>query len=282
MSENQKYSKNNSHYSKYHANTSNYNPVSANKGVKAHWIAYLAVNGFLLLLNFLIGFSYGYWSLYPILSWGIGISIHTSVIYIINRYPYKSDRGFYIHFAVILILSIYLLLLNLITSDYYLWFAWPVAAMGVGVGEHFVAYKRIKRIETGQRVPRLHALWYPAVPCFFLVFVDIFSNGYPNWFWWPVVPIMFVSFVIIDSVTRHRENLRFRYHERQAKIRANTNINTNTNANANTAFSQEERREVVVERRDNNTQSDRRYCPRCGEQNTPGHAFCEYCGLKFE
>lgn len=279
MSENQKYSKNNSHYSKYHANTSNFNPVSANRGVKAHWIVYLAVNGFLMLINFLTGFNGGnFWFLYPLLSWGIGISIHTSVIYIISRYPFKSDRGFYIHFAVILIVSVYLILLNFITGDNYLWFAWPVTAMGIGVGEHFVAYNRIKRIETGQLVPRLHALWYPAVVCFFLVFVDIYSNGYPNWFWWPVVPIMFVSFVIIDSITRHRENLSVRYHERQAKIRANVNINTNTN----TDFSQEERSEVVLERRDNNTPSDRRYCPRCGEQNTPGHAFCEYCGLKFE
>ena len=278
MSENQKNSKKNLHYSKYHANTSNYNPVSANRGVRAHWIAYLAVNGFLLLLNFLNGFGTGFWFLYPLLSWGIGISIHTSVIYIINRYPYKSDRGFYIHFAVILIVSVYLLLLNLITGGHYLWFAWPVAAMSISVGVHFVAYKRIKSIESSQRVPRLHALWYPAVVCFFLVFVDIYSNGYPNWFWWPVVPIMLVSFVIIDSITRHRENLRVRYHERQDNIRTNVNINTNTNSD----FSQEERREVVLERRDNNTPSDRKYCPRCGEQNTPGHTFCEYCGLKFE
>ncbi len=279
MSENQKYSKNDSHYSKYHANTSNYNPVSANRGVKAHWISYLAVNGLLMLINLLTGFSGGnFWFLYPLLSWGIGISIHTSVNYVISRYPYKSDRGFYIHFAVILTVSVYLFLLNVITRVNYPWFAWPVAAMGIGLGEHFVAYKRIKRIESGQMVPRLHTLWYPAVVCFFLVFVDIFSNGHVNWFWWPVVPIMLVSFVIIDSITRHRENLRTRYHEHQARSRENVNFNTQENA----SYSQEERREVVLERKDNATQSERKFCPRCGEVNSPGHGFCEYCGLKFE
>ena len=272
MSENQKYSKNNSHYSKYHANTSNYNPVTANRGVRAHWIAYLAVNGFLLLLNFLTGFGYGFWFLYPLLSWGIGISIHTSVIYIISRYSFKSDRGFYIHFAVILTVSVYLFLLNVITGVNYPWFAWPVAAMGIGVGEHFVAYKRIKRIESGQMVARLHTLWYPTVVCFFLIFVDIFSNGHLNWFWWPVVPIMLISFVIIDSITRHRENLRVRYHKHRENLRVSTNVD----------YSQEDRGEVVLERRDNSTLSDRKYCPRCGEINSPGHGFCEYCGLKFE
>ncbi len=274
MAENQKIPKYNMNYSRIQGN----NPVSANRGLRAHWIAYIVVNGFLALLNFLTGFGYGFWFLYPLLSWGIGIFIHTSVVYIIHRYPYKSDRGFYIHFAVILIVSVYLFLLNVITGVNYPWFAWPVAAMGIGVGEHFVAYKRIKRIETGQTVARLHSLWYPAVVCFFLVFVDIFSNGYPNWFWWPVVPIMFVSFVIIDSITRHRENLRFRYHQRQAKSQANVNIDPNANA----AFSQEDRGEVVFEKRDNSTHSDRRYCPRCGEIYSPGHEYCEYCGLKFE
>jgi len=275
MAENQKNSKYNTHYSRFQGN----NPVGLNRGLKAHWIAYIAVNGFLMLINLLTGFSGGnFWFLYPLISWGIGILIHSSVIYIIHRYPYKSDRGFYIHFAVILTVSVYLFLLNVITGVNYPWFAWPVAAMGIGVGEHFVAYTRIKRIETGQMVPRLHSLWYPAVVCFFLVFVDIFSNGYPNWFWWPVVPIMLVSFVIIDSITRHRENLRVRYHERQAKSRINVNINASTNA----AYSQEDRGEVVLERKDNSTLSDRRYCPRCGEINSPGHMFCEYCGLKFE
>ena len=193
-----------------------------------------------------------------------------------NRYPYKSDRGFYIHFAVILTISMFLFLLNVITGMGYPWFAWPVAAMGIGVGEHFVAYSRIKRIETSQPVARLHALWYPAVVCFFLVFVDIFSSCYPNWFWWPCVPIMLVSFVIIDSVTKHQENLRVRYHERRERQ------NMNINANPNAAFSQEVREEVVVERRDNNTLSDRRYCPRCGEGSSSSHEYCEYCGLKFE
>lgn len=277
MTENQKNSINNSHYSRFQGKNPNFNPVAANKGLKAHWIPYIAVNSLLILINLLTGFSGGnFWFLYPLLSWGIGISIHTSVIYIIHRYPYKSDRGFYIHFAVILTVSVYLFLLNVITGLNYPWFAWPVAVMGIGVGEHFVAYKRFKRIESGQMVARLHALWYPAVVCFFLIFVDIFSNGYPNWFWWPCVPIMLVSFVIIDSITRHRENLRTRYHEHQARNRINVKTPVNTD------YSQEVIREVELERRDNITLSDRKYCPRCGEVNSPGHGFCEYCGLKFE
>ena len=273
MAENQKIPKYNMNYSRIQGD----NPVTANRGLRAHWIAYIAVNGLLMLINFLTGF-YGLWFLYPLTSWGIGIFIHTSVVYIIHRYPYKSDRGFYIHFAVILIVSTYLFLLNVITDISYPWFAWPVAAMGIGVGEHFVAYKRIKRIESGQQVARLHSLWYPTVVCAFLIFVDIFSDGYPDWFWWPVVPIMFVSFVIIDSITRHRENLRIRYHQRQANIKVDESIN----ASENSAFSQENRREVVIEKGDNRTLSDMRYCPRCGEQNSPGHEYCEYCGLKFE
>ncbi|QEE18112.1 2TM domain-containing protein [Promethearchaeum syntrophicum] len=277
MVDNQRNSENNSNYSRFHGNNPNFNRVGARTGLRAHWITYIAVNCFLMVLNFLTGVSGGnFWFLYPLISWGIGISIHSSVIFIIHRYPYKSDRGFYIHFAVILTVSMFLFLLNVITGMGYPWFAWPVAAMGIGVGEHFVAYMRIKKIELGQPVARLHALWYPAVVCFFLIFVDIFSNGRPNWFWWPCVPIMLVSFVIIDSITRHQENLRTRYHERRERQ------NLNINVNSNPAFSQDIREEVVVERRINNTPSDKRYCPRCGEESSSNHEYCEYCGLKFE
>ncbi len=277
MVENQRDTGNNSNYSRFHGNNPNFIRAGARTGLRAHWVAYLAVNCFLMVLNFLTGYSWGnLWFLYPLISWGIGISIHTSVIYIIRRYPYKSDRGFYIHFAVFFTVSMFLFLLNVITGIGYPWFLWPVAAMGIGVGEHFVAYKKIKKIETGQPVARLHALWYPAVVCFFLVFVDVFSSwGYPMWFWWPCVPIMLVSFVIIDSITKHQANLRVRYHERRE------HQNMNLNAIPNNAFSSEVGEEVIIERRDNNILSDRRYCPRCGEGSSSNHEYCEYCGLKF-
>ena len=87
MAENQKIPKYNMNYSRIQGNS----PVSANRGLRAHWIAYIAVNGFLMLLNFLTSdFSYGnLWFLYPLLGWGIGIFIHTSVVYIRHRFPYK-------------------------------------------------------------------------------------------------------------------------------------------------------------------------------------------------
>ncbi|MHA1678839.1 MAG: 2TM domain-containing protein [Promethearchaeota archaeon] len=284
MAENRNHAGYNENFSKYHGKNSHLNEVAAKKGLKAHWISYLAVNALLMLINLLTMRHFSIrslWFLYPLLSWGIGISIHSSVIFINLRYPYKSDRGFYIHFAVILTVSVYLLLLNIITWPYYPWFAWPVAAMAVGIGEHYAAYKTIKRIEMGREVPRLHALWYPGVACFFLVFIDIFSNGEFNWFWWPCVPIMLISFVIIDSITKHRENLRMRYLKHHSNRREFIDLSTG----ANSAYSKEsmsKKSENVNGANNLREFSERRYCPRCGEENLRGHAFCEYCGLKLD
>ncbi len=44
--------------------------------------------------------------------------------------------GFYIHFAIYLIVSIMLISVNLNSSSEYLWFKWPVMGWGIGILFH--------------------------------------------------------------------------------------------------------------------------------------------------
>lgn len=50
------------------------------KGFIAHLIPYIAVNTFLILLNLVTTPKY-FWAVYPLLGWGLGLSLHASCIY---------------------------------------------------------------------------------------------------------------------------------------------------------------------------------------------------------
>ena len=53
------------------------------KGFKSHLFAFLAINGFLVLLNLVVSPGY-FWAIYPILGWGLGLLLHGMKVYISN------------------------------------------------------------------------------------------------------------------------------------------------------------------------------------------------------
>jgi hypothetical protein len=244
----------------YHNSPSSYH--LGGRSVRIHWRVFFIVNCFLLAMNVLTGFYY-LWFLWPLMSWGIGLAIHASVIAINNRYPNNNQRGILIHFACFLILSVYLLFVNIITGIWYFdpWFLWPVAGMAIGIGEHFVAYKYIRGRETNRPTSRFHTLWYPGVVCLFLAFVNIMTGFWSPWFLWPSIPIMLTTFLIVGTITQTR-----------AGEITSRPINSRSLLDESVAP-------------DDTTPSDRstnrRFCPKCGAPVVPTHPFCEYCGMKL-
>ena len=53
------------------------------KDFKSHLFAFLAINGFLVLLNLVVSPGY-FWAIYPILGWGLGLLLHGIKVYISN------------------------------------------------------------------------------------------------------------------------------------------------------------------------------------------------------
>lgn len=236
-------------------------PYGPQQGLKIHWIVYLAVNAFLFLINVLTGYGYP-WHLFPLASWGIGISIHTAVLFVLQRYYSLSDRGFYIHFSVFLILSAYFLFLNIMTGFWYPWFMWPVSVLGIAISEHYVAYKRISNLEKGLPVHPLHAVWYSAVVCLFLLFVDLVTGGYFLWFWIPSIPIMGLTYLIVNGIQKNSYPIR-------PIIRPSSEYKIPSYA-----------KQAPVE---NNVNAQKfTFCPACGVKNKEIHLFCESCGQQMK
>ena len=232
-------------------------------GVRVHLRVFFIVNCLLMALNLILGLHYP-WFLWPLMSWGIGLAIHSSVIFILNRFPRNSQRGFLIHLACFLTLSVYLLFVNVITGIWYFypWVLWPVSAMAIGIGEHFVAFKYIQGREMHRPTSRFHTLWYPGVVCLYLAFVNFMTGFWQPWFLWPSIPIMLIAFVIVGTVTQTRmiEHPSAPLHHEIPSNEHKRILPTQT-----------------LER-----SSDRRFCPRCGETVTSTHPFCEYCGMKLQ
>ncbi|WP_371805947.1 2TM domain-containing protein [Candidatus Lokiarchaeum ossiferum] len=261
MTENNYYSKRTQGSSNFVSSFVNALPYHEQQGLKIHWIVYLLVNAFLFLVNIFTGYYYP-WHLFPLASWGVGISIHTAVLYVLQRYHSISDRGFYIHFSVFLTLSGFFLFLNIITGFGYPWFMWPVSVLGVAIGEHFVAYKRISNLEKGLPVHPLHAVWYSAVVCIFLLFVDLVTGGYFLWFWIPSIPIMGLTYLIVNGVQKNTYHIR-------PMIRPVPNYSEPSYVTP-----------TIVKTTDNNQEYI--FCPACGVKNRSNHLFCESCGQQLK
>lgn len=259
MSENSNNTYSSSYKARHIGNYLEHMNIRASKGLKAHWITFIAVNVFLFIVNISIGYQYP-WHFFPLLSWGIGIVIHTSVVFIKQRYRGGSDRGFFIHFAVFLTISGYLAGINILTSPYYLWFLWPVSALGIGIAMHFVAYQKVKIFERGQPIHPLYTLWYPGVVCFYLIFIDWYSSGWLQWFWWPCIPIMLISYAIVNGISQGKKSNR-KYHAKRHYEKPTQDYK-------------------IIQKPDTQV-NELNFCPQCGERNLQNHSFCEFCGLKL-
>jgi hypothetical protein len=53
------------------------------KGFKSHLFAFMAINGFLVILNLIVSPGY-FWAIFPMLGWGLGLLLHGIKVYTSN------------------------------------------------------------------------------------------------------------------------------------------------------------------------------------------------------
>ncbi len=55
-----------------------------------------------------------------------------------NRTVEEERREFQRHFAVFLVMSVFFLAINILSSPYILWFYWPILGWGIGLLFHYL------------------------------------------------------------------------------------------------------------------------------------------------
>lgn len=137
--------------------------VKTNQELRTHLVTYIAVNVGLFLLNMMTSAGFP-WFLFVVGGWGIGMASHwgerfvafknlqeTKAITVMNENDVdslikiqKSRHDFYLHIISNIAVSIYLLMINIITSPGFMWSFIPIIAMGVGVASHWGPYTNRK------------------------------------------------------------------------------------------------------------------------------------------
>ncbi len=150
-------------------------------GFRGHLISYVAVNAGLFFLWSMVMFGAFPWFLIVALGWGIGLASHYSGVrqkaresreldqwpgltreqLRIYRKLAKARSNWSGHLVSNIATSVFLLFLNLIVSPGFLWAAFPIGFMAIGVFSHVPAYKAkerrlLKRLrETGASIAHL-------------------------------------------------------------------------------------------------------------------------------
>lgn len=68
-------------------NVNNYSVLRARKRIKkikefySHLITYISVNTFLIVINLVFSKNGGYWFIFPLLGWGIGLFSHAANVF---------------------------------------------------------------------------------------------------------------------------------------------------------------------------------------------------------
>ncbi|MBU8914078.1 MAG: adenylate/guanylate cyclase domain-containing protein, partial [Spirochaetales bacterium] len=134
-------------------------------GLRGHLISYVAVNGGLFFLWSMVMFGGFPWFLIVALGWGIGLASHFSGVrqkaresreldqwpgltreqLRIYRKLAKARSNWSGHLVSNIATSVFLLLLNFIVSPGFLWAAFPIGFMAIGVFSHLPAYKAKER-----------------------------------------------------------------------------------------------------------------------------------------
>ena len=134
-------------------------------GLRGHLISYAAVNGGLFFLWSMVMFGGFPWFLIVALGWGIGLASHCSGVrqkaresreldqwpgltreqLRIYRKLAKARSNWSGHLVSNIATSVFLLLLNFIVSPGFLWAAFPIGFMAIGVFSHLPAYKTKER-----------------------------------------------------------------------------------------------------------------------------------------
>jgi len=110
--------------------------------VKVHWIVYILVNLFLVVLNYLIDQLAYPWCLWPITGWFIGLSVHTFNYITFKHGSLKTGRGAILsyHVFIAVIISVFLVFVDYMDGLVLNWWYWAVVPLIVSVIIHFLIY----------------------------------------------------------------------------------------------------------------------------------------------
>ena len=134
-------------------------------GFRGHLISYAAVNGGLFFLWSMVTFGGFPWFLIVALAWGIGLVSHYAGVRQkkresreLDQWPgltreqlrlyrklVKARNNWSGHLVSNIATSVFLLVLNLIVSPGFLWAAFPIGFMAIGVFSHLPSYKAKER-----------------------------------------------------------------------------------------------------------------------------------------
>lgn len=130
---------------------------------RIHFITFIAVNLGLFLLNMMTSAGHP-WFLYVLGGWGIGLASHWGDFFYYKKELEELDnwddlekafkfnklrKNFFIHCISNIAVALYLLMINIITSPWFLWALIPSAGMAIGMASHWAAYtNKVNRIDT--------------------------------------------------------------------------------------------------------------------------------------
>jgi hypothetical protein len=166
--------------------------------VTIHLLCYGFVNLGLFFLNQIDTFYL--WFIWPLTGWGIGLLIHISVRVIGRRKWSVGTKAFMIHFAIYLIMSLYLIFLDTFTgynlSNPITWAYFPISAWFVALFVQLLSmfFIRIRqRPEETLARKRFHLINAFIVHLFaflsinvYLLLVNLFTGFEPKWYLYPL------------------------------------------------------------------------------------------------
>jgi hypothetical protein len=82
---------------------------------------------------------------YETISWK-GVRMKDEERYKAAKERVEEIKGFYVHLFIYIVVNIGLVVLDVLTSPYNLWFYWPLFGWGIGIAAHAVSVFGIKGI----------------------------------------------------------------------------------------------------------------------------------------
>lgn len=129
--------------------------ISFRYSVKIHAIAYILVNISLITINAIfipdIFLLSNWWAIYPALGWLIGLMIHASAYVLYARGTSDATQGIVLHLVAYIFTTIFLLVIDFITTATLDWVFYPALFWGLGILGHLI----ISALVTKEKAPKV-------------------------------------------------------------------------------------------------------------------------------
>ena len=129
--------------------------ISFRYSVKIHAIFYILVNILLIAINAIfisdIFLLSNWWAIYPALGWLIGLMIHASAYALYARGTSNATRGIVLHLVAYIFTTLFLIVIDFITTATLEWVLYPTLFWGLGMLGHLI----ISALVTKEKAPKV-------------------------------------------------------------------------------------------------------------------------------